>query len=77
MTFNKKTIRCPYMTSNNKCVHKHCDYKITKRKRVCGYGDARDCEMYCEWAEIANACYRASHAPQQLNDTEGEDQYDK
>ena len=72
MTFQKKPIRCPYKTSNRKCVHKGSEIKQMKRKRVCGYGNQEDCELYCEWAEIVNACYRASHTPSEINVTESD-----
>lgn len=42
------------MTSDRKCTHKYRRQKVTRRKRVCGYGDPNECEMYCEWLEIRN-----------------------
>lgn len=52
MTYKLKHHGCPYMTSDRKCVHRYRKQKVTKRKRRCGYGDANDCEMYCEWDKL-------------------------
>ncbi len=74
MTFQRKPIRCPYKTSNRKCVHKGSEIKQTKRKRLCGYGNQEDCELYCEWVEIVNACENVRNDVSGLSYDEGEDE---
>lgn len=40
---------CPYNASNNnQCTHKGCKHYKSK-KRYCGYGNPKECELYLEW----------------------------
>lgn len=50
--YQPKQHGCPYRTSDGKCVHKGNNPWKTKRKKICGYYEPEDCEMYCEWVEI-------------------------
>ena len=44
---------CPYMASNNRqCTHKGCKYYKSK-KRYCGFGNPRECELYREWSILS------------------------
>jgi hypothetical protein len=46
---------CPYRTSDGKCVHKGSNPWKTKRKKLCGYKQPENCDLYNEWVEQRKA----------------------
>ena len=54
MTYQPKFQKCPYKTSDGKCVHKGMIIGKTKRKQYCGYPKPENCRIYLEWVELVN-----------------------
>jgi len=60
MKYMPKFQKCPYRTSDGKCMHKGFAKLRSKRKRFCGYKNVDDCELYNERIRTTKACDRAS-----------------
>lgn len=50
-----KKHNCPYLQNHRRCTHKGTDPGKTKRKKLCGYDNCSDCELFQEWVELVSA----------------------
>jgi len=47
-TYQPKFQKCPYRTSDGKCVHKGMCIGKSKKKQSCGYPKPENCRIYNE-----------------------------
>ena len=71
--YQPKFQKCPYKTSDGKCVHKGMSIGKTKRKQYCGYPKPEKCRMYMEWVEQRKASKDSFNPLLQLSHNESEE----
>lgn len=51
MRNSKLRPKCLYLESNKFCTHRQNGFKTKFHRKVCGYKNHIDCEMFLEWVE--------------------------